>query len=102
MIRPAAGRIMTELAEVIIPQIEESFGVTNRLSGAGRAGGARFWARPPPGHLVSCRIYLVLAWIFASWTRPMVVMAIIPFGLVGAIYGHMVWDVRCRCSPWSA
>jgi multidrug efflux pump subunit AcrB len=38
-------------------------------------------------------IYLVLAWVFASWTRPVVVMAVIPFGLVGAIYGHSVWDV---------
>jgi len=38
-------------------------------------------------------IYLVLAWIFASWTRPLVVMAIIPFGLVGTIYGHAQWDV---------
>jgi len=33
-------------------------------------------------------IYLVLAWVFSSWTRPMVVMVIIPFGLVGTIYGH--------------
>ncbi len=38
-------------------------------------------------------IYLVLAWVFASWSRPVVVMAIIPFGLVGTIYGHWVWDV---------
>ncbi|WP_425043206.1 efflux RND transporter permease subunit [Primorskyibacter sp. S87] len=38
-------------------------------------------------------IYLVLAWIFASWTRPLVVMAVIPFGLVGTIWGHYIWDV---------
>lgn len=38
-------------------------------------------------------IYLVLAWVFSSWTRPIVVMAIIPFGLVGTIYGHAIWDV---------
>ncbi len=38
-------------------------------------------------------IYLVLAWVFASWTRPLVVMAIIPFGLVGTIWGHNAWDV---------
>ena len=38
-------------------------------------------------------IYLVLAWVFASWTRPVVVMAIVPFGLVGTIYGHAAWDV---------
>ena len=38
-------------------------------------------------------IFLVLAWVFGSWTRPLVVMAIIPFGLVGTIYGHAAWDV---------
>lgn len=38
-------------------------------------------------------IYLVLAWVFSSWTRPVVVMAIIPFGLIGTVYGHAVWDV---------
>ena len=27
------------------------------------------------------------------WTRPLVVMAIIPFGLIGAIWGHVIWDV---------
>ncbi|UWQ22707.1 efflux RND transporter permease subunit [Jannaschia sp. W003] len=45
--------------------------------------------------LVACLlgIYLVLAWIFASWTRPMVIMAVIPFGLIGAIWGHWWWEV---------
>ena len=38
-------------------------------------------------------IYLVLAWVFSSWTRPLVVMAIIPFGLVGTIYGHHYHEV---------
>ena len=38
-------------------------------------------------------IYLVLTWIFASWTRPLVIMSIIPFGLVGTIYGHFIWDI---------
>lgn len=35
-------------------------------------------------------IYIILAWVFASYTRPLVVMAIIPFGLVGAVVGHWV------------
>jgi multidrug efflux pump subunit AcrB len=43
--------------------------------------------------LVLTGIYLVLAWVFSSWTRPFVVMAIIPFGLVGTIYGHNAWNV---------
>ncbi len=34
-----------------------------------------------------------MAWVFASFTRPIVIMAIIPFGLIGTIYGHHAWDV---------
>jgi len=33
-------------------------------------------------------IYLILAWVFASYTWPFVVMMAIPFGLTGALYGH--------------
>lgn len=35
-------------------------------------------------------IYIILAWVFASYARPIVVMSIIPFGLVGAVLGHLV------------
>ena len=35
-------------------------------------------------------IYIILAWVFASYVRPIVVMSIIPFGLVGAVLGHLV------------
>ena len=33
-------------------------------------------------------IYVILAWAFASYVRPLVVMAIIPMGFVGAVIGH--------------
>jgi len=33
-------------------------------------------------------IYVILAWVFASYVRPLVVMCIIPVGLVGAVLGH--------------
>ena len=33
-------------------------------------------------------IYIILAWVFASYLRPLVVMSIIPFAAVGAIVGH--------------
>ena len=34
-------------------------------------------------------IYIVLAWVFANFTRPLVVMAFIPFGFVGTVLGHL-------------
>lgn len=33
-------------------------------------------------------MYIILAWVFASYWRPIAVMMIIPFGVVGAIVGH--------------
>ncbi len=33
-------------------------------------------------------IYLVLGWIFGNWLRPLIVLAIIPFGLIGTVWGH--------------
>jgi multidrug efflux pump subunit AcrB len=38
-------------------------------------------------------IYLVLAWVFASYGWPLVVMAAIPFGLIGALFGHLLLGI---------
>ena len=35
-------------------------------------------------------IYIILAWVFASFTRPFAVMAVIPLGLIGAVLGHLL------------
>ena len=35
-------------------------------------------------------IYVVLAWVFASWSWPLAVMAAIPLGLTGALLGHVL------------
>ncbi|WP_284266377.1 efflux RND transporter permease subunit [Roseicyclus amphidinii] len=88
-----AAEIMTELQEVIIPGLEERYGVATQLSGLAEQERAFLDDAMTGFILCLLGIYLVLAWIFASWTRPMVVMVIIPFGLVGAIYGHVLWDV---------
>ncbi|MGC9417892.1 MAG: efflux RND transporter permease subunit, partial [Rhodovulum sp.] len=88
-----AEEIMRELKEVILPRIESEKGVAWRLSGLSEQE-REFMADARLGLMFGLiGIYLTLAWIFSSWSRPVVVMAIIPFGLVGTIYGHMVWDV---------
>ncbi|MGP1355971.1 efflux RND transporter permease subunit [Roseicyclus sp.] len=88
-----AEAIMEELRETILPGIEADFGVATQLAGLAEQE-REFLGDALTGFLLCILgIYLVLAWIFASWTRPLVVMAVIPFGLVGAIWGHWLWDV---------
>ena len=33
-------------------------------------------------------IYIILAWVFGNYFRPIAIMLIIPFGIVGAVMGH--------------
>ncbi|MFY9211307.1 MAG: efflux RND transporter permease subunit [Aestuariivita sp.] len=88
-----AEEITQRLQEEILPNIASERQVEWRMSGLSEDENA-FLSDALTG-LILCLtgIYLVLAWVFSSWTRPMVVMAIIPFGLVGTIYGHAAWDV---------
>ncbi len=88
-----ASDIQKIINETILPDIQERFGVDTQLSGLSEQE-SRFLTDARNGLiLVLCGIFLSLAWIFGSWTRPLVVMAIIPFGLVGTIYGHNLWGI---------
>jgi len=88
-----AQEIVTALEEEILPKIASERQVDWRLAGLSEQE-SDFLNDARTG-LILCLtgIYLVLSWIFASWTRPLVVMAIIPFGLVGTIWGHYLWEV---------
>ncbi|WP_282093873.1 efflux RND transporter permease subunit [Epibacterium ulvae] len=88
-----AEEIMQRLQEEILPEIASTRQVEWRMSGLSEQEDT--FLTDARNGLILCLtgIYLVLAWIFASWTRPLVVMAIIPFGLVGTIWGHYLWDV---------
>ena len=88
-----AQAIMTALEDKILPDIESQYGVSWRLAGLAEQEDEFLTDAFMGFSLALLGIYLTLAWIFASWTRPVVVMAIIPFGLVGTIYGHALWDV---------
>ncbi|WP_309668084.1 efflux RND transporter permease subunit [Tabrizicola sp.] len=88
-----ATEIQRAMQEDILPRIAQDFGVAWQLSG--QAADEREFLGGAGIALIACLlgIYLTLAWIFAHWTRPLVVMSVIPFGLVGAIWGHWVWGV---------
>lgn len=88
-----AQAIAVALETEILPTIASERQIEWRLSGLSEQEDS-FLKEAQTG-LILCLsgIYLVLAWVFSSWTRPLVVMAIIPFGLVGTIWGHYLWEV---------
>ncbi|MCA8882317.1 MAG: efflux RND transporter permease subunit, partial [Rhodobacteraceae bacterium] len=88
-----ATLIMDRLENDILPRIQTDYAVSWRLGGLAQQEDEFLTDASIGFTLCLLGIFLTLAWIFASWTRPLVIMAIIPFGLVGTIWGHYIWDV---------
>ncbi|MDR9428378.1 MAG: efflux RND transporter permease subunit [Salibaculum sp.] len=88
-----AAEVTRLIADRILPDVRARYNVDTSLSGLSEQEN-EFLNDARTGLILTLTgIFLTLAWIFSSWTRPLIVMAIIPFGLVGTIYGHFQWGV---------
>ena len=84
------GKIIEALRTDGINAIAGKYGLTVRFAGKAEEQ-ARTFADMRLGAIIGIiAIYIILAWVFASYTRPIVVMSIIPLGFVGATIGHLV------------
>lgn len=77
----------------VLPQIAQQYGV--HYSFEGRAADQRETLQDMLFGLVLALslMYLILAWQFASYGWPLIVLTAIPFGLVGAIWGHWMMGI---------
>ncbi len=88
-----ANAIRDQLKVELLPGMGERYGINWEFTG--RAEDQRETATDMKrGALFAlAMIYIVLAWVFGSYGWPLVVMAIIPFGVVGALYGHFLMGI---------
>ena len=88
-----AEEITRALSESILPELSDRFGVGFKM--AGLAEQEENFLSDALFGFGACLvgIFLTLAWVFSSWTRPLLIMAVIPFGLIGTIYGHAAWGL---------
>ena len=88
-----AGRIIAALQNGPLAELQREYGIN--YSFEGRAADQRDTLSDMRKGLMLglVLIYLILAWVFASYGWPLVVMAVIPFGLTGALIGHWVMGI---------
>ena len=85
-----ANEVIGKLQEQIIPELEKQYGVEIVFGGA-RADQQSTMQDMMIGLILGLiLIYIVLAWVFSSYSWPLAVMFTIPFGITGAILGHTV------------
>jgi multidrug efflux pump subunit AcrB len=86
-------RIIAALEKGPLPTLERDYGI--HYSFEGRSADQRdTLSDMRKGLLLGLvLIYLILAWVFSSYGWPIVVMAVIPFGLTGALIGHWAMGI---------
>ena len=85
-----ANAIVSALRTQGLPEIAAEYNLSFEFAGRAEEQAEAFADLGLGAQMALAGIYIILAWVFASYARPIVVMAIIPFGLVGAIIGHLV------------
>ncbi|MGI9484676.1 MAG: efflux RND transporter permease subunit [Geminicoccaceae bacterium] len=83
-------QVIDALEEAGIAEIAARYGLDYRFAGKAEEQAETFADIRIGAMLALALIYIILAWVFASFTRPFAVMLVIPFGLIGAVLGHLV------------
>ncbi len=87
----AVSRVLASVQSDVLPQLRADFpGITWSFQGSQaemRESTQSLWGGFGMAMLI---IYSLLAIAFSSYTQPIIVMAAIPFGIVGAVIGHII------------
>ena len=83
-----ADNIIAGLVESTLPELQSIYGINYSFEGRSADQRETFGDMRKGLVLGLVLIYIILVWVFASYTWPLVVMTAIPFGLTGALFGH--------------
>ncbi len=94
-----ASDVNAQLADAFLPALSAADpGLTWAFGGQQRQQDETFDALLGGFALALLLIYMLLAVPLRSYTRPLIIMAVIPLGIVGAILGHLIVGVGLSAS----
>jgi len=82
------NEVIATVARSIAPDIRKKYGVAVEFKGKAEEQAEAFADMQIAGTLALTAMFVILAFVFQSYTTPLLIMVIIPFGFVGAIFGH--------------
>lgn len=88
-----ANEVLEKLQETVIPEITSKYGLQVNYKGRAEEERETSADMKQGGMLALVMIYIILAWVFASYSWPLAVMMVIPFGICGAIFGHWLLGI---------
>jgi multidrug efflux pump subunit AcrB len=88
-----ANDIRDQLRSSLMPELATEYGLSWEFTGRAEDQRDTVDDMKRGALFALAMIYIVLAWVFGSYGWPLVVMAIIPFGIVGALFGHFLMGI---------
>ena len=82
------AEIIADLTRSTLPALASRYGIQYSVEGRSASQRETFADMRLGAMVALLLMYLVLAWVFASYGWPLVVMLAIPLGLIGAVIGH--------------
>ncbi|WP_328189726.1 efflux RND transporter permease subunit [Marinobacter sp. OP 3.4] len=88
------GQVLASLSRDTLPELADTWGI--RYSFEGRSADQRQTLGDMKTGAIAgvALMYVVLVWVFSSWSTPVIVMSIIPFALIGAVLGHWLMGLE--------
>ena len=88
-----AQNILSDLKDNYLSSLEIKYGVDYTIEGQSKETGSTLSALTIGLPVALFAIYFIIASIFRSYIQPIVIMTTIPFGLIGAVIGHIIFGL---------
>ncbi|WP_432696614.1 efflux RND transporter permease subunit [Marinobacterium sp. YM272] len=85
-----ANEVIESLRQEVIPGLSAEYGVSASFEGKNRDQRETLADMQLGLVIALALIYIILAWVFASYSWPLTVMLAIPLGITGALLGHFI------------
>lgn len=89
-----ANKIIAALNQNTLPDLIKRYGLQLKLKGKAEEQSETLRDMRYGLLIALALIFIILAWVFSSYTWPLIVMTAIPLGLTGAILGHLIMGLN--------
>ena len=88
-----AANILSDLKENFLPKLTNKYEIHYAIEGQSKETSSTLDALKIGLPLALFGIYFIIASIFRSYIQPIIIMTTIPFGLIGAVIGHLIFGL---------
>jgi multidrug efflux pump subunit AcrB len=96
-----AGDVLEEVRTNIMPEISSKYPTVRALyEGQNRQAAKTINSAKSVALIILILIYVVIAFTFRTYSQPLLLMLLIPFSLIGVIWGHYIHGFSINILSW--